>query len=615
MKKFLLFTLALSFGVFIFAQQRAVLPKAKRDIAVKKPSVLIKDIGAMQGNYIPGTKNADLFSEDHIGNTMYDLQTNASTQNRMYLYGDGTIGATWNMGFDPTSFAQRGTGYNYFDGTTWGDIPTTRIEPYKTGWPSYAPYGENGEIFVCHHMTEGLAYGIRTEKGTGNWAMAIQVGPASAVDISWPRGTTTGANHEFIHFISVTYAAYMGQTNALVYSRSANGGTSWEIENYFFEELGPDYYANIGGDVYEFMEPKNNTLAFLVCDNWTDLVIMKSLDNGDTWEKNVVWENPYPLHVTGQVTDTFYCVDGSHHLAMDNNGLIHVVFGINRAYGDEGGEYWFPGVDGVGYWNENMPAFSSDVNALSPYGDPGSEMIEDYNLIGWSQDLNSNGTLDILDIAIYYKGLSSMVQLCIDDQNRLFCVYSSVTEGYNNGTQNYRHIWTRTSPDGGSSWGTFYDLNSDLIYIFDECVFPSITANSDDNIYFVYQADVEPGMHVQGDGDAPTDNQIRVMKILKDDILNGISEENEIISGSNVSQNYPNPFNGSSTVYVMLDTPAGLGMEVTNLIGQVVYTLPEKQYPAGKAELTIQAEGLDSGIYFYTIRSGEKSVTKKMMIE
>lgn len=616
MKKILLFLVTLSFGVYMFAQERAVLPKAQRDVAVIKPATLIKDLGNQQGTYVPGTKGAGMFSEAWVGNTMYDLQTNSSTQNRLYLYGDGTMGTVWNMGLDPTAFAARGTGYNYYDGTSWGAIPTVRIEPYKTGWPSYAPYGENGEIFVVHHMTDGLAYGIRTDKGTGLWTMAIQEGPPSAVDISWPRGVTTGTNHEFIHFISVTYTVYLGQTNALLYSRSSDGGASWEVNNHFFEELGPDYYTNIGGDVYEFMEPKNNTLAFLVCDNWTDMALMKSTDNGDNWDKTVIWENPYPLHVTGEVTDTFYCVDGSHHLAMDNNGLIHVVFGINRTYGDSGGEYWFPGVDGVGYWNENMPTFTNDMDALCPYSDCGySELIEDYNLIGWSQDIDGNGSLDIMDIAVYYRGLSSMVQLSIDDQNRLFCVYSSVTEGFNNGSQNYRHIWTRTSPDGGTSWGTFYDLTGDLIYIFDECVFPSITANSDDNIYFAYQADNEPGMHVQGDADPPTDNQIRVMTVLKDDILNSINENPQVISGSNVSQNYPNPFKSTSIVYVMLDKPASLSLEVTNLIGQVVYSVPEKQYPAGKAELTINAEGLDSGIYFYTVRSGETSVSKKMMIE
>ena len=105
------------------------------------------------------------------------------------------------------------------------------------------------------------------------------------------------------------------------------------------------------------------------------------------------------------------------------------------------------------------------------------------------------------------------------------------------------------------------------------------------------------------------------MSVLKSDIINGVGENNAIISDSKVSQNYPNPFGGNSTVYVMLDKPASLSLEVSNLMGQVIYSIPGKQYPAGKAELTIHATGLDAGIYFYTVRSGENSVTKKMMVE
>ncbi|MEZ5197137.1 MAG: hypothetical protein R2764_12240 [Bacteroidales bacterium] len=151
---------------------------------------------------------------------------------------------------------------------------------------------------------------------------------------------------------------------------------------------------------------------------------MKSEDDGDNWTKTVVWENPYPLNAGGN-TDTFYCVDGSHDLAFDNSGKIHIVFGINRAYDDGAGPYWFPGVDGVGYWNEDMPAFSNNVDALNPYGEAGTELVEDYNLIAWSQDLNNNGELDLLDDwGTYYLGLSSMVQLIVDDQDQLFLAFT-----------------------------------------------------------------------------------------------------------------------------------------------------------------------------------------------
>ncbi|MEZ5197138.1 MAG: hypothetical protein R2764_12245 [Bacteroidales bacterium] len=67
------------------------------------------------------------------------------------------------------------------------------------------------------------------------------------------------------------FNSLLGQENALLYSRSQDGGATVDIENHFFEELGPTYYTNIGGDVYEFAEPKDGKLAFLVGDSWTDL--------------------------------------------------------------------------------------------------------------------------------------------------------------------------------------------------------------------------------------------------------------------------------------------------------------------------------------------------------
>jgi len=99
----------------------------------------------------PGT-NAFTMSVPDDPSTMisrYDCQTNHSCQIRMYYYPDGTIGATMTMAHND-NFADRGTGYNYFDGTEWGAAPEARIETVKTGWPSYAPLGINGEIVVAH---------------------------------------------------------------------------------------------------------------------------------------------------------------------------------------------------------------------------------------------------------------------------------------------------------------------------------------------------------------------------------------------------------------------------------------------------------------------------------
>ncbi len=54
---------------------------------------------------------------------MYDLQTNGSSQNRIYLFDDGFIGATWTYGMESSSYPDRGTGYNSFNGFSWQPYP------------------------------------------------------------------------------------------------------------------------------------------------------------------------------------------------------------------------------------------------------------------------------------------------------------------------------------------------------------------------------------------------------------------------------------------------------------------------------------------------------------
>lgn len=626
MKKLLLLTIALCFGLYTIGQQRALVPAKDRNVKVVKKIMNVKD-GVSESNqqYKPGEKAASMLDQEIMGFSTYDLQSNRSPQNRLYLFDDGSMGAVWTMDLSSGgNSGDRGTGYNYYNGSTWGPQPAASIEDTKTGWPSYSNYGVNGELFVCHHMTEGLLYGIRETKGEGEWVIDIQEGPTGAKDISWPIGVTSGENNDVIHFLSVTYQSYLGQDGGLLYSRSDDGGLNWDPENLRIEDIGVDNYYDIGGDCYDWAEPRAGQLAFVIGDKWgCDVALMKSDDDGDSWDKTVVWESPYPLD-PGMPTDTFYCADGSHHVALDTDGDAHVVFSIARVQIDDfaAGSYTnFPLTDGIVYWNEDMDAFSPNINALNPYDHPDSELIEDYNLIGWSQDVDGDGEVTIVDplnIAEYQVALSSHAQLVIDDMDRIFMIYSSVTETFVNasGDQNYRHIWARGSVDGGDSWGEFVDLHSNIIYSFDENVFPSVAPKSDGNIYFYYQVDDEPGMNIQGDGDPVADNWMKV-ETVSDAVFFpvGVEENAVTFNEDNVSQNFPNPFNGTSSVFVTLDKQATLELVVTNMVGQSVYTVPAQKYNKGRQEIAIDATGLTSGVYFYTVKSGDKSVTKKMIVE
>ena len=94
----------------------------------------------------------------------------------------------------------------------------------------------------------------------------------------------------------------------------------------------------------------------------------------------------------------------------------------------------------------------------------------------------------------------------------------------------------------------------------------------------------------------------------------GIDEKIEFNQISNVSQNYPNPFSGTSVVTVELTESSNLSIEVFNLMGQQVYGYNAGIVGSGVHNLTIDGTNLQSGVFFYTVKADETSVTRKMIV-
>jgi len=528
MKKILLLSLLVSFGLFGFSQNnRITVPKSLENFAVQKVKAIDNSLIVQTEVKHSPAKSVRTINEEEIGQTIYDLQTAQCTPyGRFVYYDDGTMGATWTIGTD--AYTDRGTGYNFYNGTAWGPEPTARIENIKTGWPSYIALGPTGEMTIAHVSGTGpLVVCKRTTKGTGAWTQSTYAGP-SGHQLWWTRMVSGGTDHNTIHLIGLTVPVanggmtYLGQDGALCYSRSTDGGVTWDKSNVVLEGTGSAFYVSFNGDAYSLVEPKGNNMAIIYCDNQNDFFVMRSSDGGDTWQKTIIWENPYPYWNGTSTVDTFYCSDGSAHGAFDNNGLLHIVFGVNRAMADGTATTWFPFVDGIAYWNENLPTWTGGTqqeqkNCLDP-----DLLYQQGSLIGWMQDVNGNGQIDLVGatnsaLGLYYLSPSSMPQLTIDQQNRIFVTYSGITEGFDNGIQQYRHIWARGSGDGGQTWGEFKDFTCDASHAYDECVFPVIAAKTDDYVHIIYQADNEPGLSIRGDLDPAGDNYIRHLKVPKTD--------------------------------------------------------------------------------------------------
>ena len=81
-----------------------------------------------------------------------------------------------------------------------------------------------------------------------------------------------------------------------------------------------------------------------------------------------------------------------------------------------------------------------------------------------------------------------------------------------------------------------------------------------------------------------------------------------------LEQNYPNPFNPFTKINFSIPESGFVTMKIYNSIGEELGTLLNEDKSAGTYEVDFVAEGLTSGIYFYTITSGNFTQTKKMIL-
>jgi parallel beta-helix repeat protein len=78
--------------------------------------------------------------------------------------------------------------------------------------------------------------------------------------------------------------------------------------------------------------------------------------------------------------------------------------------------------------------------------------------------------------------------------------------------------------------------------------------------------------------------------------------------------NYPNPFNPTTTIYYQIPKDGRVTIKVFDAIGREVTTLVDEFKPSGRYSVKFDASRLSSGIYFYSIRSGDYNAVKKMSL-
>jgi photosystem II stability/assembly factor-like uncharacterized protein len=128
-----------------------------------------------------------------------------------------------------------------------------------------------------------------------------------------------------------------------------------------------------------------------------------------------------------------------------------------------------------------------------------------------------------------------------------------------------------------------------------------------------------------------TDNDIKPGKYqykLKQIDYDGTFEYSQIVEVEipiankfSLSQNYPNPFNPTTSLQYSIGSRQIVTLKVYDLLGREIATLVNEEKPAGEYEVKFNAtshsgnvRNLPSGIYFYQLKAGQYSQTKKMVL-
>lgn len=94
----------------------------------------------------------------------------------------------------------------------------------------------------------------------------------------------------------------------------------------------------------------------------------------------------------------------------------------------------------------------------------------------------------------------------------------------------------------------------------------------------------------------------------------GVKNETVIPEQFSLSQNFPNPFNPTTNIRFIIPSSNFTTLKIFDLLGKEIALLVNEKKEAGEYTVPFNAARLPSGIYFYQLRSGNFTESKKMLL-
>ena len=99
----------------------------------------------------------------------------------------------------------------------------------------------------------------------------------------------------------------------------------------------------------------------------------------------------------------------------------------------------------------------------------------------------------------------------------------------------------------------------------------------------------------------------------------GVDEDINLPSEVSLGQNYPNPFNMKTGIDFAVPSPGHVSLELYDILGRQIKTLIDANlepgyYTAGWDGLDESGNPVSTGMYFYTLKTGDSRLSRKMLL-
>ncbi len=464
-------------------------------------------------------------------------------------------------------------------GTTWTTFSQIRVPDRRSGYPSL-DIGQAaiacGPIIANHSTIAGALQStafVDYPPGSGGFSELASPIVLGGDEPGFPE--IAGAADGSIVLVASRFAA-----GSVHVTRTADY-VSWQPWSVLTLDFSSDGYvaeANSTGRVGVVVTAPEDTLSWY-----------ESTNNGTTWPATPTQLLPDLIPMGG---DTFVIQQGLDLVYLSNDTLV--AFGVTKLVaGNPTSRH-----QGIGFWSE-LTGFVLAVPHDSVTG-----VVDTLR----KRQVNQN---TVTGPAIGLSGSTIVIAF------QAFMPETSAA-GFN-----YSDIFFTYSTNRGRNWSR--PENHTATRFLDERYASMSKWNVPGQANMVYQEDPQPGSAVFTDNSPLA--RVRQVFCRRSGIpITSVSGEQEVPKEFLLSQNYPNPFNPITEIEYSLPSLSsnqakgrvGEGSHVTlivyDVLGREVATLVNEEKPPGTYEVTFDASGFSSGVYFYRLSTTHFVQTRKLVL-